>query len=940
MTNTPPPPPVPPASNPPPASPPVAPNASLPATAGPDWQEVRRLFDEVAGLPAAQRMDFLNAITLDDAVRAEVLSLLAHVTDEAPADAPAASPGAASPASPPPSRSPRDGGPPLQAGQRVGDWTILRPLGSGGMAEVFLAGRADGAFEGVAAIKVLKRGMDSRAVLRRFSLEQNALARLNHPHIARLLDAGHLDDGLPYFVMEHVDGRPIDQACEGLALEDRLRLFVDLADAVAHAHRHLLVHRDLKPSNVLVVPPPPEQVRIGGGPLWGPGEPAPRAVGTVKLLDFGIAKALDTAEGQPAATGAGPRPYTPYYASPEQVRGQPVATGTDIYSLGVLLYVMLTGLRPYGRDATTADAAARSVLEEAPTRPSALSAAASTDPNWVRTRRRLAGDLDNILLKALEKSVERRYPSVEAFAADVRAFLSGYPVSAHAPSAWYVATRFAQRHRGASLLAGFGAVAVLAGLLGTSWQAERATRAQLAAEQRLAEVRGITRDVVLRYSDAVTFLPGGLSVKEDLLKGLLGNLQRLESEAGDDPEWLALLVGAYARLAQVQGNDGGASLDKMPDARGNAEHAIALALRAWPARQHDPAFVASFAEALQIRAQGLRAEGKPAEGLPDLQDAAQRLDKALSAAPVDSRRPLRIQRASVWMVLAQFHEPSGQAGLGQPEQALKLYERAETELKALQVERPEAQIDALLGTLLGARAIIHLRAGRLAPALADGQACLETRLRTVKAEPFNTAWRDGLVTDATNHAVILLRAEQPAKALQASQAAWDEVQALARENGPQSKWATVLPRVAQHHGRVLVLNGQHAAALPVLARAIEMWDDTQRRSPGAHPTRMRAWLTLYQARALAGSGEKESARARMREVLAELTALASQPQARDALLNLGEAQLFMATLEPPRQQAEWRQRALAAYTQAHALQPLTGDHLRNFVSVGGKPAAT
>ena len=287
------------------------------------------------------------------------------------------------------------------------------------------------------------------------------------------------------------------------------------------------------------------------------------------------------------------------------------------------------------------------------------------------------------------------------------------------------------------------------------------------------------------------------------------------------------------------------------------------------------------------------------------------------------------------MVLAQFHEPSGQAGLGQPQQALALYERAEAELKALQVERAEPQIDALLGTVLGARAIIHLRAGRMAPALVDGQAGLDARLRTVQAQPYNTAWRDGLVTEATNLAVILLRADQPAAALKASQAAWDEVQALARENGPQSKWAGVLPRVAQHHGRALVLNGRDAAALPVLAHAIEMWQDTARRTPGPHPQRMRAWLATYQAQALAGTGETAAAQARLREALDDLTTLAGQPGARDALLNLAEAQGLMAAWAPPRQQADWRARMRASYAQANALQPLTGDHLRRFQAAGG-----
>ena len=557
----------------------------------------------------------------------------------------------------------------------------------------------------------------------------------------------------------------------------------------------------------------------------------------------------------------------------------------------------------------------------------------------MRTRSRLAGDLDNILLKALEKSVDRRYSSAESFAADVRAYLAGYPVSARAPSPWYVGSRFVRRNLPASLLAGTAALAVLLGLLGTSWQAERATRARNQTEARLAEIRQITRDVVLRYGDAVTFLPGGLAVKEDLLKTLLSSLGKLEQEAGDDHEWLALLTGAYARLAQVQGNDTGASLDKMPDARGNAQHAIDLAQRAWPARQHDPDFVAAYAQALQIRAQGLRAEGKPAEGLHDLDDALTRLDQALSDASEDSRRPLRVQRASVRLVQAQFHDQQTIASLNQPERALALYAQAEVELKTLDDQRPDLAVASLLATLHGARAITHARLNRLDAARADADAAFRLRQRAVRAEPFNTAWRDGLVTDATNDAVILLRADQPAQALEATQAAWDQVQTLARENGPQSKWVQALPRVAQHHGRALVANGRYQEALPVLARAIALWDDNRTRSPSAHATRMHAWLTLYQARALQGSGDADAARVRMREVLTDLAPLAEEPKARDALLNLGEANLFMATLEP-RRSVDWRARARAAYERAQALLPLTGDHLRNFVAAGGKPALT
>ncbi len=323
-----------------------------------DWALVRDWFERALPLGRAEREALLAGAPLSAEQLADVRSLLAHGD---PTTGAAGSDFLSQPALP--ERQPEPG----REGQLLGHWRVVMRLGTGGMGHVWLAERADGAYAGQAAIKVLKRGMDTVTVLERFAQEQQALARMAHPHIAHLLDAGQTDDGLPYFVMERVVGQPIDSACAGLPLAARLDLFLQLADAVAHAHRKLLVHRNLKPSNVLVT-----------------------AEQQVKLLDFGIAKALDPMDDPMEApldgggiTLAGERPFTPLYASPEQIRGEAVGTATDIYSLGVLLYVMLTGVRPYGRQATSAREAARSVLEEQPSRPSALSPEQVADPNWL-----------------------------------------------------------------------------------------------------------------------------------------------------------------------------------------------------------------------------------------------------------------------------------------------------------------------------------------------------------------------------------------------------------------------------------------------------------------------------------------------------------------------------------------------------------------------------
>jgi WD40 repeat protein len=327
-----------------------------------------------------------------------------------------------------------------RAGDRIGPYCLVELLGRGGMGEVWLAEREDGQFHKRVALKLVSHGPTQLEALERFRRERQVLASLEHEGIARLLDGGATLEGIPYYVMEYVDGEPIDVHCRkrGLGVRERVELFLQVCDAVRHAHANLVVHRDLKPSNVLVTPD-----------------------GRAKLLDFGIAKLLDADEAASLLTLVGQRCMTPRYASPEQVRGEAVGTPSDVYSLGVLLYELLAGASPYGADLTPTELL-EAVCEREPRRPSTRLLARDDGEGRsaaeARSRgRRLRGDLDNIVLAALRKERARRYPSVEALAEDLQRHLDGLPVRARPNTALYLATRFVRRNRwpiaaGAALL--------------------------------------------------------------------------------------------------------------------------------------------------------------------------------------------------------------------------------------------------------------------------------------------------------------------------------------------------------------------------------------------------------------------------------------------------------------------------------------------------------
>ncbi len=448
------------------------------------WQAIEALFHEVVALPESDRAAWLAAHCDDSAVRAEVARLVA--ADAQLAAAPVIH-DAVQAAARQVALAETDGA----SGRRIGPWRLVREIGRGGMGVVWLAERADGAYDAQVAIKQLRGALVSEELMRRFVTERQILAGLSHPHIARLVDGGAAPDGTPYLAMEYVPGTTITAwaATRSLDLAARLRLFLSVCDAVAYAHRALVVHRDLKPSNILVTPE-----------------------GVPKLVDFGIAKLLHATGADETADS---RPMTPAYASPEQVRGERITVATDVFSLGVVLYELLTGHQPFRDADDDAASSQRRILETEPPPLSQAGRAAEAPPGARVPPHLLAGDLDTIVRTALRKDPAERYASVDRLADDVRRHLEGRPVLARPSTAGYVLRKFLARHRAAALATTAGVV-LLAGVTAYyTWSLARA-RDVAERERATAEQTAAFLTTMFRSADPTAARGATLTVREAL----------------------------------------------------------------------------------------------------------------------------------------------------------------------------------------------------------------------------------------------------------------------------------------------------------------------------------------------------------------------------------------------------------------------------------------
>src|ERR1035437_9577184 len=503
-----------------------------------EWARTKELFEAALRVPSAQRDEWLGAHCVEADVRREVSSLLAAYEQEpdfleqgTAEDCPDLFPEALI----------------FEAGKRIGPYRLVREIGHGGMGVVYEAER-EGDFAQRVAIKLVRPEWNNEALVERFRYERRILARLDHPGIARLFDGGATGEGAPFFVMEFVDGVPIHDYCreQHLDIRQRVELFQRVAAAVEYAHTHLVLHRDLKPGNILVT-----------------------AEGQPKLLDFGIAKVLlEDTVASTELTGPELRLFTPEYASPEQVSGGALPTSSDVYSLGVLLYCLLAGRKPYDLAGLTALEALKAVCERDPQRPSVGADEAS--------RQVLAGDLDNIVMKCLRKEPAERYPSVRALVDDLRAWKEGWPVSASSRTLRYRVARLLRRHKLQVIAAGFVLLAIVFGGVATAWEAHVARQERDRAQNRFRQVREFSRSLLFEVHESLRKLPGATQTRQLLLTRAVQFLDGLAKDANDDTSLELELAEGYRRLGHVQGSSFSNTVGDLKGATLSFEKAAAL----------------------------------------------------------------------------------------------------------------------------------------------------------------------------------------------------------------------------------------------------------------------------------------------------------------------------------------------------------------------------
>jgi eukaryotic-like serine/threonine-protein kinase len=716
-----------------------------------DWQRVKEAFHSAVELDVEERKSFLDEFrSAEPQLFRELESLLAHqqptiqVFDE---------------------ESLLTGlnqeEPVSWEGRKIGAYQVITKIGEGGMGTVFHAIRIDDHYLKNVAIKIVRAACATQPYLQRFRGERQILATLDHPHIAHLLDGGATEDGLPYLVMEHVSGVPIDEYCDqhNLSIPARLKLFLKVCSAVEYAHQKLVIHRDLKPANILVT-----------------------AEGDPKLLDFGIAKLLDpelyflTVD----ADGTNAWPMTPEYASPEQVRGEQITTASDVYSLGVVLYRLMTGHAPYVLPRTGLAQWSRVILETEPERPSVViektaensgppgskksvspeEIAAARGTRLPALRRSLRGDIDNIVLMALRKDSARRYSSVEQLANDIRRSLEGLPVAARPDTIGYRTAKFARRHRVLLAAAAIVVLSLTTGMVVAIRQARIAEQQRAVAEQRFNDIQAVSHDLIFQIHDSIQFLPGATPARKIVVQSALRYLNALSKEAPGNLSVQQEIASAYEKVGDVQGGIGSANLGDTAGALDSYNKALEIRKNIFALKPGDSEARDGLAQAYLRIGRIYMDMGRYDQALQIAQNHLNLSQQIVAEAPDNRRAKSR---------LAASYDGMGDtlSALGRWDECLKNYEASSEIYKALAASSPKPEI-ARSNWALERRKIggVLEATGHTQRALAEYEEALKVDRELANADPVDSSRARDLAVDYTNLGDALLKTSDTNAAIQ------------------------------------------------------------------------------------------------------------------------------------------------------------------------------
>jgi eukaryotic-like serine/threonine-protein kinase len=781
-----------------------------------------------------------------------------------------------------------------RAGRRIGPYEIVREIGRGGMGVVYLARRADDEFNKLVALKVLSNGFNAQEILARFRHERQILAAFSHPNIATLLDGGSTETGEPYFVMEYVEGIELDRYCDqhNLTVAGRIALFRQVCSAVGYVHQHLIVHRDLKPGNILVT-----------------------AEGIPKLLDFGIAKILKPELLMTVVEATTPNALmmTPAYASPEQVRGEPISTASDIYALGVILYQLLTGRTPYKLKTVSPHELWRAIMEDQPEKPSAALTRAApagelttiTVEEVSRQRgtvpdklyRHLQGDLDNILLKAMRKEPDRRYASAEQFSDDLDRYLQDLPVSAHPDSVGYRTRKFLQRHKLSVAAAAVAVVSLVTGMVATVIEAREARAERAVAEARFQDVRKLATVFLFNVHDAIQNLPGSTPASLLIVKTGTEYLDRLARESHGDVALEQELAGGYVRIGDVEGNPYSANLGDTAQAIQSYRKALAIVQRLVAERPSDPKSLRLLAEVQRELGAVLPFDGKAAEGVGHCREALRISEKLQAAHPGDVDDTLDISRAEE--LLGDVLGGAQSVNLGRPGEAVAAYQRALDVLPKLPASDPRAK------RVLRARAVMIAKIASLEVANRNGPEALGRFNEALgfaeqlsQADPQNQRTNDMISGILNRLAVAQEMFGDPKAAVVSFQRALDINDAELKIDPHNSQAQEAVFVTVKNMGDLYFysIHDMHRA-LELYRRAADVGGQLVRADPNntVWPQRLSETLT-YIGSCLFELGDKDGARRESKRGLVIAKELADRPHAtRDQVYNYA---WLAATVDP------------------------------------------